>query len=441
MENTFGIHDIAFKAPSLYLPIEDLAEARNIQSDKLKYGLGLLNMSVCDADEDIISLATGAVLNLLQQNPEIKPKDIGRIYVGTESSIDGSKPIGTYVHQLVSQYFENKGIESKALMHTDVVDMTFACIGAVDAMHNSLDWLRTEPDKVAIVVAADIANYDLDSSGEYTQGAGAVAVLLRKNPDLLSIDAKWGVAMKSEHDFFKPIRFEIRENKVVELHDEKPVFDGQFSNQTYQNRISEAWQHFGKENLLDFKSIVFHLPYAFHGRRIVTPLVLESLRKNGKLNAIIKEFELDENAPDFVKTFSKTTWYKNFVKQIVEPGEVLSSDMGNLYTASIFLSLMSSLINQTYSVDDEILFFAYGSGSKAKVFSGKLQRNFAKIIDKWDVSKEFNNREKIDFQTYLSIRNKTAHRAFGNNKIAIQTASGISEVNRFARTYALTNDQ
>ena len=205
MTHTVGIHDLAFKSPSLYLPIKDLAEARGIEPDKLKFGLGLENMSVCDVNEDVVSLATGAVFQLLKQNPEIAPEQIGRIYVGTESSIDGSKPIGSYVHSLINEHFSST---ENVLGHTDVIDMTFACIGAVDAMHNSLYYLQAEPDKLAIVVAADIANYDLGSSGEYTQGAGAVAVLLGTNPRLLKIDTKWGVAMKSEHDFFKPIRLE-----------------------------------------------------------------------------------------------------------------------------------------------------------------------------------------------------------------------------------------
>ena len=130
MKDTFGIHDISFKAPSLYLPIEDLAIARNIDPAKLIHGLGLKKMSVCDVDEDVITIAASSVIQLLEQNPELKPDKIGRIYVGTESSIDGSKPIGTYVHELVRQYYERRGIDTIGINHIDVVDITFACIGS-----------------------------------------------------------------------------------------------------------------------------------------------------------------------------------------------------------------------------------------------------------------------------------------------------------------------
>ena len=369
-----GIGDIAFQAPKLYLPIEDLAKARGIEYAKLRFGLGLEQMSVCDSDEDIVTLSAEAALKLVRQR-SLQPKDIGRIYMGTESSIDGSKPISSYVHGLLSKEFENMGYGPSALLHTDVIDMTFACIGAVDAMQNSLDYVASNPDKVAIVIAGDIANYDLESSGEYTQGAGAVALLIKADPELLEIEPHWGIATQSEHDFFKPIRLQMQDGKLEELHDEKPVFDGHFSNQTYQERITEAWAHYeGDSAISSFETLVFHLPYAFHGRRIIAPLYINELRQQGKLVALAEQNGLDPDAPDFTRSFTKTDHYKDWVGKTIAKGEIFSSSMGNLYTASIFLSLMSSLENGSHQADDRILFFAYGSGSKSKVFSAKLPR-------------------------------------------------------------------
>ncbi|GIS43879.1 MAG: hypothetical protein Ct9H90mP16_09490 [Candidatus Poseidoniales archaeon] len=75
--------------------------------------------------------------------------------------------------------------------------MTFACIGAVDALHNTLDWVArggVEEDRIGIVVFSDNAKYDLESAGEYTQGAGGGALLIRHNPRLISIPDRWGVS-------------------------------------------------------------------------------------------------------------------------------------------------------------------------------------------------------------------------------------------------------
>jgi hydroxymethylglutaryl-CoA synthase len=438
MNDTFGIHDIAFKAPSLYLPIEDLAIARDIDPAKLIHGLGLKKMSVCDVDEDIITLAASSVIQLLDQNPDLKLTDIGRIYVGTESSIDGSKPIGTYVHGLVQQYFDSKGKDTTGINHIDVVDMTFACIGAVDAMHNSLYYLYANPDKVAIVVAADIANYDLDSPGEYTQGAGAVAVLLSKNPSLMSISDKWGVSVKNEHDFFKPIRYQKVNGEILEIHDEKPIFDGQLSNTVYQNRITEAWEHFRSDELIEkYDQLIFHLPYAYHGRRIITPLLQQELETEGTFDAICAENDIDPKDEQVSRLFSKTPYYKNWVKATIAEGDKLSSDMGNLYTASIFLSLVSYCLSDTVQTDKELLFFAYGSGSKAKVFTGKVQPQYKEKSSCWDIARHLEGRVKITFDEYIALRKKELKAPLANSNTIAQESSGISATNKFERTYTL----
>ncbi|MDC0105555.1 hydroxymethylglutaryl-CoA synthase [Bacteroidia bacterium] len=438
MKDTFGIHDIAFKAPSLYLPIEDLAIARNLDPAKLIHGLGLKKMSVCDVDEDVITIAASSVIQLLEQNPELKPDKIGRIYVGTESSIDGSKPIGTYVHELVRQYYERRGIDTIGISHVDVVDMTFACIGAVDAMHNSLYYLYANPDKVAIVVAADIANYDLDSPGEYTQGAGAAAVLLSKNPSLISLSDKWGISVKNEHDFFKPIRHKKVDGELLEIHDEKPIFDGQLSNSVYQNRITEAWEHFRTEELIgNYDQLIFHLPYAYHGRRIIAPILQQELKNENTFNTLCSEQNIDPEDEQITRLFSKTEFYKKWVKVAVAEGDKLSSEMGNLYTASLFLSLVSYCLSDSVQTDNELLFFAYGSGSKAKVFEGKIQAQYRTKIKSWHIDKNLADRVRITFNEYISLRKKELKTPLAKTNVILQESSGITPTNKFERTYVL----
>ena len=436
MNEPFGIHDIALKAPSLYLSIEELAENRGIEPAKLTKGLGLTHMSVCDVDEDIVTLATGAVIQLLEQNPDVKPSDIGRIYVGTESSIDGSKPIGTYVHALIEQHFDNRGIDTSDMRQVDVIDMTFACIGAVDAMHNSLYYLYAEPDKVAIVVAADIANYDLASSGEYTQGAGATAVLLKKNPTLLSLSSKWGTSTKSEHDFFKPIRLKVEEGELIKLHDEKPVFDGQFSNLTYQNRITEAWEHYkDDQQLQNYNQLIFHLPYAYHGRRIVSSLLIKELQDTQSYATICEEYGINLADDDAKKQFVKSAFYKEWTKEKIASGDALSSKMGNLYTASIFLSVISYLNSSEVRTGDNLLCFAYGSGSKAKVFEAQVQEDFIQKISNWEVNEKLDTRKQVSFDQYVGLRKHKVSKPFTADKQISQVASGITGSNRFERTY------
>ena len=182
-----GIDSITFDVPKLHLPIKTLAENRNIEPDKLIKGLGLHKMTFPDVHQDVVTFAANAVFKLMQQE-SLNPNDIARIYVGTESGIDSSKPVASYISALLEQQYGEGSFR-----YCDTLDMTFACIGAVDALHNTLDFIRLNPTKKAIVVASDNAKYDLASTGEYTQGAGAIAMLISSNPRVLSFSNEVGV--------------------------------------------------------------------------------------------------------------------------------------------------------------------------------------------------------------------------------------------------------
>jgi hydroxymethylglutaryl-CoA synthase len=97
-----GIDAIGVSFPKLFLPIEILAQHRKIEVDKLRKGLGLERISLLDTNEDVVSQAANAVLNLIEKE-NIDVKTIARIYVATESSVDNSKPVGSYLISLIEQ--------------------------------------------------------------------------------------------------------------------------------------------------------------------------------------------------------------------------------------------------------------------------------------------------------------------------------------------------
>lgn len=441
---SFGIEAASYYVPSLYLEIKDLAEKRGIDPAKLEKGLGLHKMGFPDAHEDAATFAAEALLKLIIDYT-INPKDISRIYLGTESALDAAKPTASYAMLMVEKALE-KEFGERCFKNCDVVDMTFACIGAVDALHNSLDFVRANPDKKAVVIASDYAKYELASSGEYTQGGGAVALLVSANPDLLEIENQWGVATESVFDFFKPRRHYQKENLVnapetfpdkIEVFTDEPVFDGQYSNQCYQDRIREAYDHYKEitgrnQPYKDWKYLIFHLPYAFHGKRVFTELY--SL-ENG----------LAYGTPEEQKAVAKSEDYLQFISEKIEKSQRASSEIGNMYTASIFMALLSAL---QVSYDDnedltgsEIGFLGYGSGSKSKVFAGKISGNWKSVVSKWNVFENLNNRTSIDFETYEKLHRKqlaqsvnSDYKGFGLKSIELE-----SPVLKGARYYDYQN--
>ena len=73
-------------------------------------------------------------------------------------------------------------------------------------MQNCIDWIKkSNSDRKAIVIASDVAKYELASTGEYTQGAGAVAMFISSNPSII-LNETFGISMEHVGDFFKPRR-------------------------------------------------------------------------------------------------------------------------------------------------------------------------------------------------------------------------------------------
>ena len=475
---TVGIDDMAAYIPQLFLPIETLAEARDLEYAKLNKGLGLEAMAVPDVGEDAATMMANAVRELIERN-DLQPQDIGRMYLGTESALDGAKPTATYALEMLQSYFaEEYGPD--CFLHCDVVDMTFACIGAVDALQNTLDWVRCGEDRLGIVVASDVAKYELGSGGEYTQGAGAVAALVKTSPRLLAIDPTWGVGTRPVHDFFKPTR-QVRKGDLIaevlqlanrnhvniddlvrslertidvngiidgnetilRLHKETPVFDGPYSNDCYQQRIGEALQHYKLQQGIEpaepvatnWERLVFHLPYAYQARRMFGEIYWEEQKSKGQGDQLLQEMELTEpqagDYPDeatyrkalskFYRAVTKTGGYRCFVQQRIEKGERASSLVGNMYTGSIFLALMSSFEADLEDTDDSLATrygcFAYGSGSKSKVFVGTLQPAWREVASRFQLMEQLDNRTPIDYATYESL-----HR--GNQQAAVAPREG-----------------
>ncbi|WP_347220059.1 hydroxymethylglutaryl-CoA synthase [Chryseobacterium sp.] len=430
---SFGIEAASYYVPSLYLEIKDLAEKRGIEPAKLEKGLGLHKMGLPDAHEDAATFAAEALLRLIQDY-QINPKEISRIYLGTESALDAAKPTASYAMQMVEKVLEAEFGE-RAFKNCDVVDITFACVGGVDALHNALDFVRVNPDKKAVIIASDYAKYELASSGEYTQGGGAVALLVSAKPDLLEIENNWGVATESVFDFFKPRRQYKKEDlkeapemypDKIEIFTDEPVFDGQYSNQCYQDRIREAYQHYkeitGKDKPYeDWRYIIFHLPYAFHGKRVFTEIY--SL-ENG----------ISYGTPDEQKAVAKSEDYLQLIHKAIEKTQRASSEIGNMYTASIFMAFLSGLQTSFNENEDlsgkEIGFLGYGSGSKSKVFAGKVSPNWKTVAEKWNLFENLNNRKAIDFETYEKLHRKQLAQSVnpdykGFGLVSIETESPV----------------
>ncbi|RDJ31049.1 MAG: 3-hydroxy-3-methylglutaryl-CoA synthase [Crenarchaeota archaeon] len=422
-----GIDDIAIYIPRLYVDAADFARGRGLDPAKLQKGLGVSQMAIVDTNQDPACLAANACLRIMQRN-KLSPEDIGRLYVSTESSFDESKAMNSYVIGMLEQVYGQGAFE-----HCGGVETKFACVSGSYALYDNTNWIRAgeAEGKHALVVVSDIAKYDLGSSGEMTQGAGSVAMLLNDTPRLLAFDPKvTSTSIKDEYDFYRPFGKET------------PIVHGQYSNLLYLIQVRKALEAYKKkaistgiiklrddETILDHIDFLnMHLPYANMGKKALAYLVRHEWRTLPRWKKIIEKIGMSEPIPkdprgtiesvlgdqefmekdhEFTKMFTKTEEYQEVYESKLASSLIASTMIGNLYTASLYLGFRSSLEFEyqkgTPLSGKRVGFGSYGSGSSAMVFSGVIQEEFEEIVKDMNLESEIGPRKKLTIEEYEAL--------------------------------------
>lgn len=320
-----GIDKIDFYTPNQYLDLKDLASARQVDPNKYLIGIGQQKMAVAPLDQDIVSMAANAAEPLLTLQDQ---QQLGLVIVGTESGIDQSKASALFVQDVLALPTNLRAVEIKE-----------ACFGATAGLQLAADFVRLHPNKKALVIASDIARYGLKSAGEVTQGAGAVAMLVGADPQILALKEQSFYMSQSTGDFWRP-------NYSTEA-----FARGKYSEEVYIAMFTELWQQFVKSDgaaVSDLAALLFHIPFSKMGRK-----ALKSLAS--------KITEVD---------------YQRLTQRF-EASIMYGQQVGNIYTGSLYLSLLSLLENDaSLNPGEAIGLYSYGSGSEAELFFGILQPHF-----------------------------------------------------------------
>jgi len=422
-----GIDDIAIYIPRLYLDASDFAKARGLDPEKLERGLGIGQMAIVDTNQDPACLAANACLRVMQKN-KLTPDKIGRLYVATESSFDESKAMNSYVIGMLEQVYGKD-----TFGHCGGIECKFACVSGSYALYDNTNWIRAgeAEGKYALVVVSDIAKYDLGSSGEVTQGAGAIAMLLNENPRLLSFDPKvTSTSIKNEYDFYRPFGKET------------PIVHGQYSNLLYLIQVKNALIDYKRrvketgliklkdgETILDHVDYLnMHLPYSNMGKKALAYLVRHEWRDLPRWKKIIEEIGMEEPIPkdprgtiesvledaefmandhQFTKLFTSTEMYAELYESKLASSLIASKMIGNLYTASLYLGFRSSLeFEYQKGIDLEgkrIGFCSYGSGASAMIFSGVIQPEYDQVVRDMNLEAEIGPRTKLSLDEYEEL--------------------------------------
>jgi hydroxymethylglutaryl-CoA synthase len=428
-KSSVGIDDIAVHVPKLFIStLGEFAEARGIKPAKLARGIGVEKMAVPDAHEDAATMAASSVLELMRKN-DLLPEEVGRIYIGTESGVDEAKAIGTYVVGMLERVYGPGSFQE-----CSTVEFKSACIAATHALENVAYWLRAEAaretddeendggpgqsrSRVGIVVATDIARYELNSPGEYTQGAGSIALLVKREPRLLALDPVVGVFTRDENDFFRPIGTRCA------------VVNGKYSNLCYLAAMDGAFDTYKKRALgcgmirLDggecitdhLDHIIFHIPYPRMAEYAAASILRREWRDLPRWREIEEEIGPEPRAEehegqkerpsvegDYKRRFSKSAKFLEAYEKKVKPSTLISSAVGNIYTGSIYLGLASLLEKNLLTPGMRIGLGSYGSGCSAAFFSGTIQLGVESMA-KGGIIKKLGERTEIGLEDYQHL--------------------------------------
>ncbi|HFI0256443.1 TPA: hydroxymethylglutaryl-CoA synthase [Streptococcus suis] len=344
-----GIDKIGFAAPDYVLDLADLAQARNVDPNKFKIGLLQSEMAVAPITQDIVTLGAQAAEAILTDDDK---QNIDMVIVGTESSVDQSKATAVSIHGLL-------GIQPFARS----IEMKEACYGATAGLSLAKSHIAQFPNSKVLVIASDIAKYGVASGGEATQGAGAVAMLVTADPRILVLNNDNVCQTRDIYDFWRP------------NYDKYPRVDGRFSTEQYTDCLTTTFDYYQQKtskSLEEFAAMCLHIPFSKQGLKGLQAIAQDE----STLNRLTDRFQ---------------------------EAIVYNKVVGNIYTGSIFLSLLSLLENsRALEAGDQILFYSYGSGAVCEIFSGQLVEGYRNHLQE-NRLEILNQRTKLSLEEYEQV--------------------------------------
>lgn len=438
-----GISGFAVYVPPHRVRLEDWCAWNDQPWGKIGSVIGE-SFRVCGPEQDVYALAATAALRLIETY-DVDPASVGQLVLGTESASDNAAG-AVIVRGMLDAQLQATGKQPLA-RDCEVPEIKHACLGGVYALKHAARYLATDgAGRRSIVVSADIAEYAPGSSGEPTQGAGAVAMLVDDDARLLEIDlaGAGGASNYRALDFRKPFaRFPNQPVQGARLHD-YPVFNGRYSTACYFDTVRSAvdglrsrrggdW----RDALSAWDAVYMHRPYARMPETAWGLVWLYALAADGDpvFEALCAELELDAEAvraelaaaPDLAALYAlgrldteiypqaqtllrhwrKSDDYAARVTTALGAGEPVMRALGNLYTAALPAWLMVGLAAAAAGSDEiagqNWLAVGYGSGDAAEMLSLRVAPTWREAAARLQPESAMQTAIDLDADTYAAL--------------------------------------
>jgi hydroxymethylglutaryl-CoA synthase len=421
-----GISGIAVHVPPFRVDLQNWCDWSGEDRNKIRDVVGT-GFRLPGPQQSVYTMAANAVLKLIE-NYDVDPSKVRYLGLGTESSTDNSA--GAVIAKgMVDNALRKQG-KAPLSRNCEVPEFKHACLGGVYAIKNALRFLQTDgQDATAIVVCSDIALYEQGSSGEPTQGSGAVAILLQANPTLASIDLNQSGNASDYRvvDFRKPIQYTNGDGRTYACTN-IPVFNGRYSASCYVDELLSALENMYARRGLDanhylreLRAVFMHRPFKRMpengwGMAYLFSLLNEShkdeLRRYAEAAGVnfadlqdemnnrphLSDFGVQERIAEdafplvnkVLRCFRNDADYPALVSDKMQLGSAVMEELGNLYTGALpawFAAGVEQATRESLDlVGKEILLFGYGSGDAAEAMPVTMVAGWEQAAAKIDMA-------------------------------------------------------
>lgn len=444
LPNRPGISGIAVHLPPLRVSLEAWCRWTGADWRKVQNIAGH-SFRMLSPRESAYTLAAEAVLSLIERY-DIDPASVGMLALGTESSTDNAAG-AVIVRGMVDRALYDAGLPMLS-PQCEVPEFKHACLGGIYALKSATRFVATDGrNRRAIVVAVDVAEYARGSSGEQTQGAGAVAMLVEPCARLLELDLDHAASASNYRgpDFRKPTRrFDMEGYAAASRTHDFPVFNGRYSTVCYRDQTARAVEGMCHNLGLSLAAlfdqadaIFFHRPYHHMPIQALADLVARTLVEDDgpEATALITEAgasreslrdelaappqpfapldaERSEHDPTpgltaLARLVRRTPAFEALRARLMDLGVDTMKQCGNMYTAALPAWLAAGLEHalERNSLDTGALLIAvgYGSGDAAEAIPMRLAANWREAASRIHFAQSLQGAVDLDQADYEAL--------------------------------------
>ncbi|MFD5469931.1 hydroxymethylglutaryl-CoA synthase family protein [Streptomyces sp. NPDC127105] len=380
-----GIEALNVHAGFAQLSTPELFEGRGLDRERIGH-LMMRARSIALPCEDPITNAVNAAAPIVNRLAPQDKERIELILTSSESGVDFSKSIASYVHEFL-------GLSRKCR----VMEVKQACYAATGALQIAAGYLASgvSPGAKALVIATDVSMVDARAGyAEPATGTGASAMLLGDDPRVLALDlGAFGTHAYETMDSARPMP-------------DYDIADVDGSLFAYLDCVSNSFADYcGKVADVDlrttFDQLALHTPFAGLVKAAHRKLMREQARAT----------------PDAIEA--------DFAAR-VSPSLVYPSQVGNLCSGSVYLALASLIDNAPYRGTARVGLFSYGSGCASEFFSGLIDEGSRAALAELDIAGRLNARVPLDFAEYTELLAE-------NSRCLVPVENRKIEVERYRR--------